>query len=144
MLMHSPSTPTTISVRFLFLIPLMLHTPVACMRPLLELTGFDSEARVNGTPISLSDDIVRACNATSVRVAVLGSFLAGTFLAAKPHLWLMARPRRKKVGLKRVACIIIESRRGRLDAFTSRFLVLTRSWFLQIVLHASVIFVCTI
>lgn len=28
------------------------------MRPLVELTGFDSEAKVNGAPISLSDDIV--------------------------------------------------------------------------------------
>lgn len=56
--MHSPSTPTTISVRFLFLMPLMLHTPVACMRPLVELTGLDNEANVKGAPISLSDDMV--------------------------------------------------------------------------------------
>lgn len=58
MLIHSPSTPTTISVRFRFLIPLMLHTPVAWMRPFVEPTGLDSEAKVNGAPISLSDDIV--------------------------------------------------------------------------------------
>ena len=58
--MHSPSTPTTISVRFLFLIPLMLHTPVAWMRPLVERTGLDSEAKVNSAPIPLSDDIVFA------------------------------------------------------------------------------------
>jgi hypothetical protein len=89
MLMHSPSTPTTISVRFLFLIPLMLHTPVACIRPLVELTGFDSEASVNGAPISLSDDIVRVgsivCSARSAKVAVPVAFAtsrcfsAGTF-----------------------------------------------------------------
>ena len=60
MLIHSPSTPMTISVRFLFLIPLMLHTPVAWMRPFVELTGFDSEAKVKGAPISLSDDIAFA------------------------------------------------------------------------------------
>lgn len=69
--MHSPSTPTTISVRFLFLIPLMLHTPFACVRPLLELTGFDSEARVNGAPISLSTDILFA-----VRVSCYAKFAA--------------------------------------------------------------------
>jgi hypothetical protein len=38
----------------------MLHTPVAWMRPLVELTGFDSDAKVNGAPISLSDDIAFA------------------------------------------------------------------------------------
>lgn len=88
--MHSPSTPTTISVRFLFLIPLMLHTPVACMRPLVEPTGFDSEASVNGAPISLSDDIVLfgsvVCSAKSAKVVVVPvasatwrCFSAGTF-----------------------------------------------------------------
>jgi hypothetical protein len=74
MLIHSPSTPTTTSVRFLFLIPLMLHTPFAWMRPLLEPTDFDSEAKVKGAPISLSTDIafarlVVSC-ARSARVAV--------------------------------------------------------------------------
>lgn len=43
------------------------------MRPLVELTGLDSEAKVNGAPISLSDDIVFArpieCGARSARVA---------------------------------------------------------------------------
>lgn len=79
--MHSPSTPTTISVRFRFLIPLMLHTPVAWMRPLVELTGFDSEAKVKGAPISLSDDIVLVrpfvCSARSARVAA--SVTSATF-----------------------------------------------------------------
>jgi hypothetical protein len=56
--MHSPSTPSAISVRFLFLIPLMLHTPAAWVRPLEEPTGFDSDAIVKGAPISLSNAIL--------------------------------------------------------------------------------------
>lgn len=58
------------------------------MRPLVELTGFDSEARVKGAPISLSDDIVRVrrvvCSARSARVAAVVAsatfemFFAGT------------------------------------------------------------------
>jgi hypothetical protein len=52
----SPSSPTAISVRFLFFMPLMLHTLAACVRPLVEPMGFDSVARVKGAPIlSLSD-----------------------------------------------------------------------------------------
>ena len=100
MLMHSPSTPTTISVRFLFLIPLKLHTPVAWMRPLVEPTGLDSEAKVKGAPISLSDDIVTAvgimCGARSKSAA--GAVLVGgrpcNFREKSksgsrlPHLWL--------------------------------------------------------
>lgn len=92
MLMHSPSTPTTISVRFLFLMPLMLHTPFAWMRPLLELTGFDSDAKVNGAPISLSDDIVYVrpvvCSARSARVAALEIKRKVGCVLARLKLWL--------------------------------------------------------
>lgn len=52
----SPSNPTAISVRFLFFVPLMLHTLAACVRPLVEPAGFDSVARVKGAPVlSLKD-----------------------------------------------------------------------------------------
>jgi hypothetical protein len=47
----SPSKPTAISVRFLFFMPLILHTPAAWTRPLEELIGFDSDAKVKGAPI---------------------------------------------------------------------------------------------
>jgi hypothetical protein len=77
MLMHSPSTPTTISVRFLFLMPLMLHTPVAWMRPLVDPTGLDSEAKVKGAPISLSDDIVAVNKMKTAAGAVLVLVLVG-------------------------------------------------------------------
>jgi len=56
----SPSTPTAISVRFLFFAPLALHTPAACTRPLLELIGLDSDANVKGAPIGWSNDMLFA------------------------------------------------------------------------------------
>ena len=49
-----------ISERFLFFMPLRLQTPAACVRPLLELTGFVSDATVNGAPISILDDMLFA------------------------------------------------------------------------------------
>jgi hypothetical protein len=56
----SPSSPTAISVRLRFFMPLILHTLAACMRPLVEPTGFDSVARVKGAPIRSEDDMVVA------------------------------------------------------------------------------------
>jgi hypothetical protein len=47
MKMPSPSSPTAISVRFLFFMPLMLNTPAACERPLV-----GSVASVKGAPVS--------------------------------------------------------------------------------------------
>jgi hypothetical protein len=62
-----------ISVRFLFLMPLRLQTPAACVRPLVELTGFDSDATVNGAPISILDDMLLARHAKSAWVVVRGA-----------------------------------------------------------------------
>jgi hypothetical protein len=56
----SPSRPTATSVRFLFLMPLILHTLAAWMRPLVEPIGRDSVAKVKGAPICSWDDMVFA------------------------------------------------------------------------------------
>ena len=70
------------------------------MRPLVDPTGLDSEAKVKGAPISLSDDIVTAlgivCGARSKSAA--GAVLVGgrpcNFREKSksgsrlPHLWL--------------------------------------------------------
>lgn len=50
--------PTAISVRFLFLEPLMLQTLAARGHAAEELMDCDSEARVKGAPISLSSGMV--------------------------------------------------------------------------------------
>jgi hypothetical protein len=55
--MPSPSNATAISVRFLFLVPLMLHTLAAFVRPLLWLAACGRDASVKGAPISISDDM---------------------------------------------------------------------------------------
>jgi hypothetical protein len=44
-------------MRFLFFVPLMLHTLAAYVRPLLLLIGCGKDARVNGAPISCSNDM---------------------------------------------------------------------------------------
>lgn len=81
-------------MRFLFLIPLMLHTPLAWMRPFVEPTGLDSEANVKGAPISLSDDILSAglvvCGAKSASASVAASVGSRLQLSREKKKWTVA------------------------------------------------------
>lgn len=76
-----------ISVRFLFLLPLMLQTLAACIRPSRELIECGKEASVKGAPISWSDDMILPDRALQFARGLRGSLFR----------WLVvARAGRKK------------------------------------------------